>query len=388
VGFSLYDPVKKEFLYSFQDDRYFTPASNTKIFTLFASLKTLGDSIPGLKYIQNEDSLIIWGTGDPSFLYKNCFSESKIYDFLRNAEQPLYVAGATLPVARFGAGWAWDDYTDYYSPERSALPIYGNIFSIGRRGDSLGVAPRFFKPLVHVVRADQYRVVRNEGDNQTTLYANRSNRLYESDIPFRVDSTLLSALLFDTLKRPITLVQKKSWQTKVLYSVPSDSLYKIMMQESDNFIAEQLLILVAGILSDTLDPAIAIRRIKEDHLTDLKDAPVWVDGSGLSRYNLFTPRTIVQVWEKIYEQVPRERLFPLLATGGKNGTIKNWFKSDAPYIFGKTGSLSNNHCLSGFIVTRKGQTLIFSFMNSNFARPVRDVRARMEEVLRLIYDTL
>jgi len=390
VGLSLYDPQKKEFIYSFQDDRYFTPASNTKIFTLLASVSTLGDSIPGLRYTSTGDSLIIWGTGDPSFLYKNCFSESRVYNFLKNAPQALYVAGANFPTARFGPGWAWDDYNDYYSAERSALPIYGNVIAVASRRDSLSVEPKYFENFVRIIpRAEKFKVVRKEESNEASIHLPYNKRLYKADIPFRVDSSLVTALLMDTLRRFVTPINKVQPSTASrLYSIPSDSLYKVMMQESDNFIAEQLLILCAGVLSDTLDPKVAIRRIQQNYLSDLKDKPVWVDGSGLSRYNLFTPRTIVQVWEKIYQQVPRERLFPLLATGGKNGTVKNWFKSDQPFIFGKTGTLSNNHCLSGFLITRSGKTLIFSYMNSNFARPIKDVRTSMEEILKSIYDNL
>jgi D-alanyl-D-alanine carboxypeptidase/D-alanyl-D-alanine-endopeptidase (penicillin-binding protein 4) len=113
---------------------------------------------------------------------------------------------------------------------------------------------------------------------------------------------------------------------------------------------------------------------------------MWVDGSGLSRYNLFTPRSIVQMWQKIGAIVPKDRLFKLLAIGGQKGTISNWYKSDRPYIFGKTGSLSNNHCLSGFLLTRSGKTLIFSFMSNNFTSPSSDIRTNMQEILYAIYD--
>ena len=166
-----------------------------------------------------------------------------------------------------------------------------------------------------------------------------------------------------------------------------DSLYQEMMQESDNFIAEQLLLVCADKVSDTLKSEIAIDYVKKKFLFDLPDEPIWMDGSGLSRYNLFTPRSIVRLWEKIYALVPRERLFGLLAVGGESGTIKNYHKAEKPYVFAKTGSLSNNHCLSGYLVTKTGRTFIFSWMNNNFAAPTKDVRIRMETVLKKIYES-
>jgi D-alanyl-D-alanine carboxypeptidase/D-alanyl-D-alanine-endopeptidase (penicillin-binding protein 4) len=174
--------------------------------------------------------------------------------------------------------------------------------------------------------------------------------------------------------------------TRTFYNAPADSVYKVMMQESDNFMAEQLLLVCAATLSDTLSPERTIEHMKKEYFRDFPDAAFWVDGSGLSRYNLFTPRTIVALWKKIYAEVPRDRLFQLLAIGGKAGTIKNYYKAPKPYIFGKTGSLSNNHCLSGYLVTQSGKTLIFSFMNSNFTVATAEVRTNMQRILNLIYE--
>jgi D-alanyl-D-alanine carboxypeptidase/D-alanyl-D-alanine-endopeptidase (penicillin-binding protein 4) len=94
----------------------------------------------------------------------------------------------------------------------------------------------------------------------------------------------------------------------------------------------------------------------------------------------------VKLWEKIYEKIPESRLLPLLATGGKSGTIKDHYKAEKPFIFGKTGSLSNNHCLSGFLFTKKGHLLIFSFMNNNFVTPTSEVREVMQSILKEVYE--
>jgi len=386
TGFVLYDLQKKETVYSYNSDRYFTPASNTKIFTLYASLNIIGDSIPGLKYVQNNDSLIFWGTGDPTFLYKNTFTNNRIYSFLTSAKQNLYFSSHNFNTEAFGPGWAWDDYNSEYSAERFSFPVYGNVFSIKAQSNSISITPSFFSSYLHIGKTrEKSEVIRSTVSNNFEYFPAAKSGMW--DIPFKIDPVFISDLVSDTLKRKVQHVLNPiRAEAKTIYSLPADSVYKVMMQESDNMLAEQLLLICAGILSDTLQPEIAIDYVQKNFLADLTDKPVWVDGSGLSRYNLFTPRSIVQLWNKIYQLVPKERLFPLLATGGVNGTVKNWYKADTPYIFGKTGTLSNNHCMSGYLVTKSGKTLIFSFMNSNYTTSTSSIRKNMQEILNMIYE--
>jgi len=121
-------------------------------------------------------------------------------------------------------------------------------------------------------------------------------------------------------------------------------------------------------------------------LSGFPQEPHWVDGSGLSRYNLITPNDYVYLLEKIYKEVPEEELFSYLPIGGKRGTIKSWYKNEKPYIFAKTGTLSNNHNLSGFIRTKKGNILIFSYMNNHYQKTHSDIKRDMEKNLKIIYN--
>ncbi len=77
--------------------------------------------------------------------------------------------------------------------------------------------------------------------------------------------------------------------------------------------------------------------------TDLKDIPQkpnWVDGSGLSRYNLFSPQAMVYILNKLQTEFGIKRLKAILPTGS-TGTFKNYYLRDSGYIYAKTGSLSN-----------------------------------------------
>jgi len=388
TGFLLYDPSSKKNLIEHQSNRYFTPASNTKIFTFYASLKLLGDSTVAIRYVQHGDSLIFWGTGDASFLYAPVYINERLYYFLSTTTSKLYLSTTNFQTETMGPGWAWDDYPYYYSAERTPFPIYGNLVNIRKEADQFYFSPSYFQ--LHFAataepRGDE-KILRDIDSNQITYYPGKGSRKSWS-IPFHYSDDLVAELLSDTLRKTVELIDYElPASANSFKSVPIDSLLRVMMQDSDNFIAEQLLLQCAASISDTLRPDIAIEYAKKNLLSDLPDEPQWVDGSGLSRYNLFTPRSIVKLWEKIYGELPQQRLFPLLATGGKSGTLKNSYKSETPYVFGKTGTLSNNHTLSGYLVTRKGRVLIFSMMNNNYIVPTSEMRKRMEKILYTIHE--
>jgi len=213
----------------------------------------------------------------------------------------------------------------------------------------------------------------------------KSDSGFSRTIPFIVSPDLIASLLSDTLHKRIEVIENfhpKSFQT--LYQATADTLYRRLMQQSDNFIAEQLMLMCADKLFDTLNTAKAITYAKEHLFNDLPDELLWRDGSGLSRYNLFTPLSIVKILYKLHTEIPENRLFSIFPAGGVSGTIKAWYGNADPYIFAKTGTLANRHCLSGYLKTNGGKTLIFSFMHNNYTSGSNVYKKEMEKVLKWI----
>src|SRR6476620_4829340 len=64
VGISVYDPATGKYLYNFQGDKYFVPASNTKIPTCYAAMKYLGDSLAAVRYFENDTAIFLIPGGD------------------------------------------------------------------------------------------------------------------------------------------------------------------------------------------------------------------------------------------------------------------------------------------------------------------------------------
>jgi D-alanyl-D-alanine carboxypeptidase/D-alanyl-D-alanine-endopeptidase (penicillin-binding protein 4) len=402
TGFMLYDPENDSTIYSVNEDKYMNPASNTKLFTYFAALKVLGDRLPALKYIVKGDSLIFWGTGDPSFLHPD-FGTQDVFELLSSFNGNLYFSDSNFDDENLGPGWSWADYNAYYSAEKSPLPIYGNVaritiehieeYRIAQENGKYLISPSFFNDyLTNETRNEENQFVLSRdrvGNNYEYQFTSDTSR-YETDRPFHYTPEFVTELLSDTLKRGVTYLPEIELpeEHQTIYSMETDSLMKYMLLPSDNLAAEQIMLMVASELGTDLNSRAAINHVVSTYLTDLPDSPNWRDGSGLSRYNLFTPRSIVALLEKIDELVDDDRLFDALPQGGKQGTIRRLYAhkdGGNPYVFAKTGTLSNNHCLSGYIVTEAGRKLLFSFMNNNYVIPTRQVQTQMDEILWHVY---
>ncbi len=390
TGFALYDLAENKMIAEYNSNKYFIPASNTKLFSFYAGLEMLGDSLPALKYYIKNDTLYFTGTGDPTFLNFDIKTYNPVYDFLKNrTEKICYLEGSYTSNA-YGLGWAWDDYSEYFQAERSNFPIYGNIvrFNGTLEGD-FSFKPNFFDKNIiknENIERKWNKIDRNLNENSFTYYSKPYTK-FETDIPFKTSTELLIQLLSDTLNRNVyyqktTVKHIDNLKSGVLLkSIPVDSMYKQMLLVSDNFMAEQTLLMCSFVKKEKLDVNFAIDYTTKNYLTTLPDASRWVDGSGLSRYNLFTPRNFVYLLQKIAEKRSIEQLKDLMPVGGISGTIKNSYKSETPYIIAKTGTLSNNHNLSGFLITKSGKILIFSFMNNHYLKPTTDIKAMMTRIL-------
>jgi D-alanyl-D-alanine carboxypeptidase/D-alanyl-D-alanine-endopeptidase (penicillin-binding protein 4) len=205
----------------------------------------------------------------------------------------------------------------------------------------------------------------------------------EREVPFFTGGLDAAVeLLRDTLG--LKVEQAKFYRNKnyrPVYSQPVDSVLKPMMHRSDNFFAEQMLMMVGQQLTGEMNDAKATDTLLKTIYADLPQKPRWADGSGLSRYNLFSPDDFVMILDKMRNDFGMDRIRNIFATGGE-GTISSYYKSDSSFIYGKTGTLSGVVAFSGFLYTKKGKLLIFSTLVNNHNRSATEVRRTIEKFLQ------
>ena len=428
LGVCIYDVKTNTFLTEYNSHKYFVPASNTKLFSCYAGMKYLGDSLVGLRYQDFSDTAInVFPTGDPTFLHRD-FVKQPVLNFLQQEQRSIYCVTNAKQVNAFGRGWAWDDYSDDYMAERSALPVYGNTVQVKLNKTTYvsgtptamepdwEVSPAFFKnklPKAYVLPLNiSLSMPQPDSTTRKTLlrkfyiqrkqYGNAFELLpggsvfSAAEIPFQTNG-IATAIQILAENHQVQIKQgglndNSSYgnvpahlQMHTIHSQPTDSMLKPMMHRSDNFFAEQTLVMVGNERFNTMNTAAVIDTLLKTDLAGMPDKPVWVDGSGLSRYNLFTPADMVWLLIKMRAEFGMERLQNIFPTGNA-GTLVNYYKTLAGKIFAKTGTLSGQLSLSGYLQCKSGRELIFSVMVNNHNTSAVRIRRQVERYLTGVYE--
>ncbi|HEX3024503.1 MAG TPA: D-alanyl-D-alanine carboxypeptidase [Chitinophagaceae bacterium] len=416
VGISVYDAGAKKYLYNYQGNKYFIPASNTKLLTCYAAMKYLGDSLAGLRYEMKEDNqLYIQATGDPTFLHPD-FENQPVFNFLKNAKQNINVVPPKWREKPLGFGWAWDDYNDDYMAERSEFPIYGNVAKFSAKNDTIEVMPNYFYSKNYGINVKDNEHFKNHPKEINNIAITRDvdknffqwktvkSKFSSAEIPFKTNASPFPpssfneiktlayyvpySILEDTLKKMFEYslwIDRSYLLPNIIHSQPTDSLLKITMHRSDNFFAEQTLLMVSnerlGLMSDEK----IIDTLLQTDYKLMPQKPKWVDGSGLSRYNLISPQDFIFLLEKMKNDFAWNRITTILPTGDE-GTLKGLYKNYAGKIYAKTGTVSNNLALSGYIITNKNKQLIFSVMVNNHQASATAIRKSIERFITAIIE--
>lgn len=383
TGVFIYDPESKNVVHRKNEHQYFIPASNAKILTLYGLLNMPFDSLPALRYSENDSVLYIWGLGDPTVLHPD-FPESPVIRFLKDRKhKKIFFSDDNFKMHQYGSGWMWDDYPYYFQPELSSLPLYGNITEIISENGNLEVIPSFFYDSINFSSDGKQSAGRSLHKNEFSIPLQQSpEKSATFYVPFITSGQLTAKLLSEAVGTAVEYHHMNiSNANKILFGMPKDTVQRAMMYHSDNLFAEQLLISASSMLSDSLDSAVSLRYFVDNVLPSTSDPIKWKDGSGLSRYNLITPVSIVSVLDTLMKSLPRASLFSYFPANGSTGTLKNSFRSTPSFIFAKTGSMSGVYNLSGYMITNSGKTLIFCLMSNNFNASVADVRKCFEQTL-------
>lgn len=404
-------------LVSWEGDRFFVPASTLKLLTTAAVLTALGPettlqtTIFGAPNIDGTTTLQVVGGGDPS-VDQASLDTLAAQVAQQNVRQVdiLYGDDTAFPGEAVNPNWEWEDVQAGYGAPVNALIFAENEIGLTLVPQTVGeplqvvwdepgpgdgwtienysttVAPG--EPeFVSVGRALGSPVLRVWG--QLIAGAQPETASIAEPDPSQAFLEALQATLsaqgVEVLQTLVTPpLTANPWQE--LAVVTSPTLAELLIptnQNSNNLYAEALLKTLGRAQPNAIDATEAGIAIARDTLQDLGvdvDQLVMVDGSGLARKNLITPVAMVDVLQGMARSPYFDTYRHSLAVAGVSGTLRHRLQGTPAegQLYGKSGAISRNFALAGYLEPPEYEPLAFSIFINNInargsvARPIID----------------
>ncbi len=423
-GILIVDPMRGDTLYSHNAGKLFMPASNMKILTSASALTRFG---PDYRYATTfaarghvssgtlAGDLVVIGRGDPSvsdhvlgdaMLPLRAIADSIVARGITHIAGRVVAGGDAFPGSVFGYGWTYEDFEDSYSAPIDEL-LFNEGFSVlhvrggARAGDSVSVqvGPARAFPRVHnLARTVEATVDGPARRRSRALRARKDSVTWDVVLEGEIgvgDTTSIEVTHHDpdqayvaavaealrdkgvTIDEAVTDTLVRLDTLAVLSSPPLGDILKALMKPSQNQIAEMLFRTLAleATGSGRTDSASAVVQRQIDEWGVVPSEAVIRDGSGLSRYDYISPRTVVRILDAMRRSKSFTTYYDALPIAGVDGTIRNRMKGTPAEgnLHAKTGSVALSRSLSGYVTTASGRMLIFSFLSNNWTVPVREV---------------
>ncbi|QLQ97265.1 serine-type D-Ala-D-Ala carboxypeptidase [Providencia alcalifaciens] len=405
------------------------PASTQKVVTALAALLQLG---PDYRFVTNFETngklnnntlsgdLVIRFSGDPTLTrqqIRNMVNALKQVG-IHKVDGDLIVDISAFASHDKAPGWVWNDMTQCFSAPPAAAIIDRNCFSVSlypsdKAGEMAYIKTASFYPVNMFsevktlakgspeARYCELDVVPGEL-NRYTLTGCLTQRSEPLPLAFAVQNgaSYSGAIVKNELQvAGIELsgaVKKRTQptpQSQVLVkteSKPLHDLLKIMLKKSDNMIADTVFRTIGrdyyGVPGTWRSGSDAVRQVlKQKAGIDLGNT-VMVDGSGLSRHNLITPATMMQVLQFIAKNDQQLDYISMLPLAGHDGTLRYRGGLDEAGVNGKvsakTGALQGVYNLAGFITTASGEKVAFVQFISAYAVPQSQYNSRRVPLVR------
>ena len=169
-------------------------------------------------------------------------------------------------------------------------------------------------------------------------------------------------------------------------SPPLADILKLMNKPSDNWIAELLFKTIGAEVMGEPGTWKKGRNVVTGFLKGIMDAlPMhrFVDGSGLSRYNLLNAELLTRLLVYMYhnfELMPE--FLASLPIAGVDGTLKNRMQGvyAEKTLRAKTGTLSGVSALAGYTVTADDEVFAFGILISHYVGPATAARGIQDKI--------
>ncbi len=414
LGIKIVSIKSNKTLYELNANSLFNPASNNKLYTCISALSLLDTAYSYTTSVyHNNNKLYLVGGGDPDLSLTALDSLAEIVSKTSDKFDSLILDDSFHDAQRFGEGWMWDEGSEWYAAQISALSVNDNCVDFYVSPGELGQAVQInFSPNTNYIQvtndsktvADTTNFMAFKIDrdwmSQTNNFSILGNLMDTTSIDtfYRNvdDPTLFTGNVFAEMLQSrgmnISNIGKGSLPKKaeLIATHQSESLINSLenlMVESDNLTAELTLKLIGREQTDIQgnwdNGLTAIKTFLQNEVQIDTTQFRLADGSGVSRYNYSSPNHFIQLLTWAYNQESvKDKLLLALPNGG-DGTLEDRFPNHkgGNRVFAKTGSLSGVTSLSGYVFTKSGEPIVFSILMNGFSGSSAPFRKLQDQIV-------
>ncbi|MGF1518351.1 MAG: D-alanyl-D-alanine carboxypeptidase/D-alanyl-D-alanine-endopeptidase [Nodosilinea sp.] len=412
-------------LYDRNGDRLFTPASNGKLLTTAAALHRLGadyrirTSIYGTPGPADSTALRVVGRGDPTL------TDAQINSLAQQVAAAgvsqvsvLVVDDSYFPGFATNPTWEWEDAQFAYAAPVNSLILNRNAIAVQisptQAGSPLSaVAARALPAGPLAIVNDSLTVA--AGASALPLALGRTGDLPTLRVTGQMAQgtatrTLNLAVLNPAQQFAAALQQALRQQSVAIgqtvitqnptpvtgaelastVSPPVGELLLVANRDSDNLAAEVLFktlgVRAGGAGQEASQAGGAAVKAALGEL-GVNVLPLRVaDGSGLSRHNLVSPVAFAETLQAMAVHPQGSVFRQSLAIAAQSGTLRNRFGGTAlaGRLQGKTGALTGNVSLSGYVQPPNYAPLVFSIVINHSNQHASLLREKIDQLLLLV----
>ncbi|MFN8575470.1 MAG: D-alanyl-D-alanine carboxypeptidase/D-alanyl-D-alanine-endopeptidase [Candidatus Sericytochromatia bacterium] len=411
IGLKIRDLKTNQDIYSLNSSKLFTPASNTKVLTSLIALEKLGKDYK-FKTILSSDAKISNKTlngdlyfifkGDPTFKHQDIdylFSKLK-ENGIEKIEGNIIIDKSYFDDILYGSGWMWDDMDSCDSSPISPIVIDNNCVNAKIILDNSNIS--IDSKNINTFNVKDLKKAEKE-DIKTKFENNVLNISGEIKESTDIEQSIIKPELYLESYLKNNILNEFDFKGKIIFnsnkdenisknilafkeSEPLSKILKFFNEESHNLTGEILTKTVGTIDSIPSSTKKGINVLNKYLKEKFKynDFRV-VDGSGLSRYNLFSPDLMVDVLTYLYQNDEyRDVVLEAFPLGAKEGTLKNRLKDMKKFkVIAKSGSMTGVNCLSGYLINNS-QVYVFSIMINNSNLSGKELRDIQDKILYMI----
>lgn len=422
LAVDIFDLTTQETIYKKNEKMLLHPASNMKVITSATALEFLDSNFTFKTSVYHSGIIMdsvcygdvyVVGGCDPDFTSEDLDTLVKnVKDFgIKEIRGNIYGDVTAMDSLFWGNGWMWDDDPSSDFPYMTPLIINDACIEIAFEPGFIG------KPINYslIPQTDYFDVsntsITTKEDTSnfkvTRDWLNRGNEIMiEGDISYRRKPDTVQINIVNPEYYFLYLMKENLEKSGVSFYGKIDTG---MVPEFSNFIYVKErrfdeVIVNLNKESDNLSAEMTLRALSKvykkekasaENGTKMIDSLVnriglnyknyrYVDGSGVSHYNVVTTELMVELLKYFYntseeKYTTLKNSFPI---AGIDGTLENRMRRTKAYrnVYAKTGTLTGVSTLSGYLTSKNGHELAFSIFVQNFRRGARIARRYQDKI--------